>query len=132
MAALSDTLEQALLNHVFRNTAYTSPTTVYLALFTTDPTDTGTGSELADSGYARQTVTFSAPVASAGGHAVSNAATVEFPAIVDGQVTVSHFAVYDAATAGTLLAHGSFTSSRTLSIDDIPTVAAGAVTITMK
>lgn len=132
MAALSDTLEQALLNHVFRNSPYTSPTTVYLALFTSDPTDLGTGSELADTGYARKVVTFSAPVASAGGHAISNAATVEFGAIVDGQVTVSHFAVFDAATAGTLLAHGSFTASRTLSIDDIPTVASGAVTITMK
>lgn len=132
MAALSDSYEISLLNHVFRNIQHTSPTTVYLALFTTNPTDDASGSELADSGYARQSVAFGAPSASDGGHAVANSATVEFPAIVDGQVTVSHFAIFDAATAGTLVAHGAFTSSRTLAVDDIPTVAAGAITVTLK
>ena len=40
MSGFTDYLEDALLKHVFTNTAYTSPTTVYAALFTVAPSDT--------------------------------------------------------------------------------------------
>jgi hypothetical protein len=132
MAALSDYAEQALLNHLLRNTALTSPTTVYLALFTTNPTDDASGSEVADSGYDRQSVAFDAPATSDGGYAVANSATVEFSAIADGSITITHFGIYDASTSGSLLVHGAFTTSRTLETADIPTVAPGAITVTFK
>ena len=56
--AVSDYLENALLNHVFRGVAYTAPTAIYLALYTSDPTDANTGTEVSSGGYARQQVTF--------------------------------------------------------------------------
>ncbi len=43
MAAMSNYLENALINEVLRATGYTAPTTVYVALFTSDPTDAGSG-----------------------------------------------------------------------------------------
>lgn len=55
--AKSNYLEDALLNHVLRNTAYTPPTTVYAALYLSDPTDEDKGQEVKGGGYARAAIT---------------------------------------------------------------------------
>lgn len=53
-AVVSDYLEEKLLNHTFRNTAYTSPgTSVYVAVYKANPTDAGNGAEIAYTNYAR-------------------------------------------------------------------------------
>ena len=57
MAALSNYLENALINATLRNTSYTSPSTVYVGLFTTDPTDAGSGTEVSGGSYARESTT---------------------------------------------------------------------------
>ena len=54
MSAATDFLEDKILNHVFRNVAYTAPATVYVGLFTTATTDAGGGTEVTGGGYARQ------------------------------------------------------------------------------
>ena len=46
MAAISTYLADKLFNHVLRNEVYTPPAKVYLALYTTDPTAAGTGTEV--------------------------------------------------------------------------------------
>jgi hypothetical protein len=69
MAGKSDYLENKILDHVLRNTAYTSPTTVYVGLYTAAPTDAGGGTEVSGNGYAREAATFS--VASGGATANS-------------------------------------------------------------
>ena len=75
MAEFSNYLENALINAVLRNTSYTSPTTVYVSLYTTDPTDAGSGTEVSGGSYARIAVTFGAP-----SNGVStNSADVTFP-----------------------------------------------------
>ena len=45
MAEFSNYLENKILDHVLKNISYTSPTTAYVGLFTSDPTDAGTGTE---------------------------------------------------------------------------------------
>lgn len=102
--AKSDYLEDALLDHVLRNTAYTSPTTVYAALFTANPGDDDTGTEVTGGSYARQAVTFDA--ASSG--ETSNSGTLTFSSLP--AATVTHIGVYDALTSGNLLYHGGLTS----------------------
>ena len=67
---MSNHLENALINATLRNTSYTSPATVYVALFTTDPTDAGSGTEVSGGSYARTSVTFAAP---SNGASASNA-----------------------------------------------------------
>ena len=54
---MSNYLENALINATLRDTTYTSPATVYVSLWTTDPTDAGSGTEVSGGSYARTAVT---------------------------------------------------------------------------
>lgn len=78
MAAKSLYLDDAILNHVLRNTALTPTASVYVALYTVAPTPSTSGTEVTNVGtaYARQAVTFGAPT---GIGVVSNSAPVAFP-----------------------------------------------------
>jgi hypothetical protein len=107
MTAMSDYLENALLNHVFRNTAMTSPTTVYLALFLDDPTDADVGTEVSGGSYARQALAFNAP----SGGEVELTSSVSFPAATADWGLVTHVGIYDAVSSGNLLVHGPMSSS---------------------
>ncbi|GHF71286.1 phage tail fiber protein [Seohaeicola zhoushanensis] len=107
MSSFSDYLENALLNHVFRNTALTSPTNVYLALYTANPTDAGGGTEVTGGGYTRQAITFGA----ASGGAISNTAAVEFTASGASFGTVTGVGIFDASSGGNLLAWDAITSA---------------------
>lgn len=140
MSAFSDYLEQGVLNHTLRGQSLTAPTATYVALFTSDPTDAGTGAEVSDSGYARQDAAqgggvssgWSAPTTSGIGYQSANAKTLEFPPLIDSQVTVTHFGVFDTATGGNLLYHGQLDVSRTMEVNDVVTVSAGSLTITLE
>lgn len=107
MSSFSDYLENALLNHVFRNTSLTSPTTTYLALYTVSPSDAGGGTEVSGSGYARQAITFGAP----SGGAISNTGAVSFTASGGNFGTVVAVGIFDALTTGNLLAWDAITSA---------------------
>ena len=75
MAEFSNYLENKVLDHVLRNTSYTSPTTVYVGLYTSDPTDAGSGTEVSGGSYARQSLS----VTTASGGVVTSSADVTFP-----------------------------------------------------
>ena len=107
MSSFSDYLEDAVLNHVFRNTALTSPTTVYLGLYTAAPTDAGGGTEVTGGGYARQAVAFGAP----SGGAIANTAVEDFTASGAAYGTVVAVGVFDASSAGNLLAWDTIAST---------------------
>ena len=59
MAGTSDYLEAAVLDAVLKNTTYTSPATVYVALYNADPTDADSATEISGNGYVRQSCAFS-------------------------------------------------------------------------
>lgn len=127
MSAMSDYLEDAFLDHFLGTSSTTSPTNVYVALHTADPTDAGTGTEVSGNGYARQTITFGA---SSSGTA-SNSSAVEFPAASGGDFgTITHIGLWDALTSGNLLFHSALTTSKTISDGDIFKVAASGIDIT--
>lgn len=107
MSSFSDYLENALLNHVFRNTALTAPTTVYLALYTAAPTDAGGGTQVSGGGYARQAITFGAPA----GGAISNTSAVSFTATGANFGTIVAVGIFDTLTVGNLLAWDDITSA---------------------
>ena len=130
MSAASDYLENKVLDHFLGTASTSAPATVYLALFTTDPTDAGSGTEVSTSGtaYARQSIAFS----SASSGTTSNSADVEFSqATGSGFGTVTHFGIFDASTAGNLLFHGAFTSSKTIDAGDVFKIASGNLSITV-
>lgn len=127
MAAMSNYLENALINATLRNTSYTSPSTVYVALFTSDPTDAGTGTEVSGGSYARQAATFGSP--SNGASSISSA--IEFPQATGSWGTVTHFGIYDALTTGNLLYHGALTASKTIDTGDVFKFATSALSVTL-
>lgn len=126
MSALSDTLETVVANFVANAETATRPTAWFLALFTAAPSDSGGGTELSGSGYARQAITFGA--ASSG--VVSNTSTHTFTASGGTWGTVTHYGIFSASTAGTLYWHGALTASRTIADGESATVAAAAFTLT--
>lgn len=106
----SDYLENELLDHVFDNSSFTSPTTIYMALYSTACNDAGGGTELSGNGYARQSVSFG--TASSG--TISNDVAVTFTASGGDWSTASHFGLLDALTTGNLLACETLSSSVTV------------------
>lgn len=127
MAEFSNYLENKLLDHVLRNVSYTSPTTVYVGLFTTDPTDAGTGTEVSGGSYARQILS----VTTASGGIVTSSSDITFPQATANWGTVSHIGILDALTSGNLLMHTALTTSKTIEADDILKISSGNLTVTL-
>jgi len=127
MAEMSNYLENALINATLRNTSYTSPATVYVALYTTDPTDADTGTEVSGGSYARTAVTFGAP-----SNGVStNSAAVEFPTCTSSWGTITHIGIRDASTSGNLLYHTALNTSKVIDVDDIFRITTGNLSVTL-
>jgi hypothetical protein len=120
MAALSDYLEQKLLDHVFNEVVFSVPTTVYVSLYTTDPTDADTGTEVSGGAYARVLVNengggspaWDLAVVDGIGYLVDNGNDITFPTATASWGTVTHFGIHDASTLGNLLFHGALTVSK--------------------
>lgn len=124
MAAKSDYLENKILDHTLRVTAFAVPSGLWVALYTT-ATDDGTGgTEVTGGSYARQPVSFSA----ASGGATSNTAALNF-ANMPG-VTVTHIGVMDAVSAGNRLYHGPFASPQVVPAGSTFSIAIGELDIT--
>jgi len=127
MAEISNYLENALINVTLRATSYTAPTTVFVALYTTDPTDADTGTEVTGGSYARTAVTFAAP-----SNGVSlNSADVTFPTCTAAWGTVTHVGLRDASTAGNLLYHSPLDDSKTVGIGDVFKITTGNLSVTL-
>ena len=124
---MSNYLENALINVTLRATSYTAPATVYVALYTSDPTDADTGTEVTGGSYARTAVTFAAP-----SNGVSlNSADVTFPTCTAGWGTVTHIGLRDASTAGNLLYHTPLDSSKTIDTGDIFKISTSNLSVTL-
>jgi len=128
MSAASNYLENVLLDHVLRNTTYTSPTTVYLALYTVAPTDAGGGTELSGLGYTRQAITFGAAAAGS----ISNSVAVTFGPASASWGTIIHIGIFDAASAGNILIHSALSASKTIADTDELRFAIGGCVITLE
>jgi hypothetical protein len=127
MAEMSNYLENALINATLRNTSYTSVAIVYVGLYTTDPTDANTGTEVSGGSYARTAVTFGAP-----SNGVStNSASVEFPEATGSWGTVGWIGILDAATSGNLLYHTPLDTSKAISSGDIFRITSGNLSVTL-
>ena len=127
MTQISNYLENAIINATVRATSYTSPATVYLALFTSDPTDAGTGTQISGGSYARQSITFGAP----SNGVSSNTADITFPTATADWGTVGWIGIYDALTSGNLLYHAPLTVSKIILNGDTFKVATGNLTLTL-
>ena len=116
MAAMTDFLEDALLNEVFRNVDYTPPATVYVALFTDATGDDGSGTEVSGGSYARIAGTFGAPSPSG---TIKNSGDITFPVATANWGVVTHVAIFDSAIGGNMLVHGVLASSKNVQNGDV-------------
>jgi hypothetical protein len=127
MAEISNYLEDALINGTLRATTFTAPTTIYVGLFTSDPTDAGTGTEVSGGSYARKSVTFAAP----SNGASASSADVTFDTATATWGTVTHIGLFDALTAGNLLYHTALDVSKLIETNDIFKINSGSLTVTL-
>jgi hypothetical protein len=124
--SFSNFLETELLDHVFGGNAYTSPSTVYVSLHTANPDEDGSGAEVSGGGYVRQAGSFSVT-----GNTATTTAAIEYATATADYGTVTHVGIYDASTAGNLLAYAALTASKTISTGDVFRVPSGDLSITL-
>jgi hypothetical protein len=139
---MSDYLENRLVDQLFRGQAAPPTSTLYVGLLTAAPSDTGGGTEVSGGSYARVAVTSSftnwagtqsaaSTVASTGtGGQTSNNTAITFPSPSATWGTVTHFGIYDAASAGNLLFWGALTISKTINQADTVTFPAASLSVT--
>ena len=133
MAAMSDYLEVEIRKHLFRTGSFTKPAALYVALFTAAPSDAGGGTEVTGGSYARVQrdpldANWTAPDGTGG--LTDNAAVITFPTATGSWGTVTHFAIFDAATAGNMLLHGALTVSKTVTSGDTFSFPVGNLDVT--
>ncbi len=124
--AKSNYLENKVLDHFLGTSSTSAPSNVYVGLFTSDPTDAGSGTEVSGNGYTRKVASFSA--SSSG--STSNSSAIEFTASGGSFGTVTHFGVFDASSSGNLLYHGALTASKVIADTDTLKISATGLSIT--
>ena len=129
MAGFTDYLEDKVLEHVFGGNAYSAPSTLYVALYTVAPTDTGGGTEVSGGAYARQTAAFT--VSGTNPTQASNSAAVEYPTATANYGTVVAVGIFDALTSGNLLAYANLTASKVVSTGDVFRFNSGDLDVTL-
>lgn len=130
MGSFSDYWENAILNHLFDGTPYNAPT-ISIALSTADPGDTGaTMAEPSGGSYARITTATTDWDTSTTG-ATANTNEEAFPEATGSWGTCTHFALFDAASSGNMLAHGALTVAKTIGTGDTAKFAVGDLDVTL-
>lgn len=123
----SNYLENKLLDHALGTTAYTQPTTQYLALHTANPDEAGTGAELSATGYSRSAIDFNS---ASSGTATGPTSAIEYTNSGGTSWTeVTHFGVWDASTSGNLLYYGALTTAKTIAAGDTLRFTADSISI---
>jgi len=126
MAAMSDFLENAILNDwLLGGSARTRPTSLTIKLYTSATDDASGGTEVSGGSYAATAVTFGA----ASGGVATNSADVTFPTATAGWGTISHLAIND--NSGNRLFHGALTTSKTVTTNDVFKIPSGSLSVTL-
>jgi hypothetical protein len=143
MSSLTNYLENKLIDHILRNTAFAMPTTLYIGLFTTPSSESGPGTEVSGGSYARVQVgpSLTAWTATQGGTAgvstgtsgqSANVADITFPAPTANWGTITHFGVFDAVTGGNLLMQTALAVPKVVNGgDQAPKFPAAGMTVTL-
>lgn len=124
--SFSNYLETELLDHVFANNAYTSPTTVYVSLHTANPDEDASGTEVSGGAYVRQAGSFTVS-----GNTATTDAAIEYATATANYGTVSHVGIWDAETSGNMLAYAALTASKTIETGDVFRIPTGDLDITL-
>lgn len=133
MASFSDYWENKVLDATFGDPDVTITAPTYLALCTTVPTDSSTGSSIVEAnytGYARKSIADTDMSAAASG-SKTNSNAITFAACTSGSSTVIGWALCDASSAGNVLCWGTATSTVISTTQTPATVAVGGLVVTL-
>lgn len=122
-------MKQLVLNYLGRNQPTTQPTQLYLALYSTNPTDGDVGTEASYSGYQRQAVTFGAPQIIGGSAVMSNTALLTFGIVPAASGSVAFAALRTAQTGGDLVYYGPLAATYQLNQGVQPIVPIGSLSV---
>lgn len=125
--SFSDYAENKLVDHALGTTTFTKPTAVYVALFTAAPTDAGGGTEVSGGSYARVVATFSA----ASGGVASNSGTINFGTASASWGTLVAVGIFDASTAGNMIAWADLAANKTVASGDAFQIDASSLSVTL-
>ena len=130
--SIANYAENKILDHVLGGPDFTRPATVYVALYTVAPSDTGGGTEVTGGAYARAAVTNNAtnwPAAANG--LKSNGTVITYAQATAAWGTIVAFAVFDAASGGNMLVHGTLTENKVIGSGDTAQFAVGDIDWTL-
>ena len=129
MGSFRNYLENVWLEHVLKDTPYTKPSVLYLALSTADFTEDASGAaEPSASSYARAEC-LTAFGTAASNRSITNDGDITFPTAGASWGTIGYWAIYDASTAGNMLAYGAFTTGKAIGAGQTPKVLTGELVI---
>lgn len=126
--AVTTYLANKLLEHMTGEAAFAMPT-VWVGLYTADPTNAGTQTnEMTYVGYSR-VATSASTWGTAASRAITNIAAITFGTKTGGtDQTATHWATFDAASAGNMLSFGPLTTPQLVANSNVPTIPAGNAT----
>lgn len=140
-AAMSDYLENKVVNHVLRNTAFSPPANIYLALYTGNPTDTGSGStteiDISASAASYQRVRLSNAFVNPTGGSTSNSAVILFNTATGSWGNVAYIGLVTGSQSGTpastgsILFYGALSGSKTVTTGDTFSIATGDLDVSL-
>jgi len=124
--SFSNFLETEILDHVFGGNAYTAPGTLYVGLYTSNPDEDNSGTEVSGGSYARVSGTFTVT-----GNTASNDAAIEFTTATASWGTVTHIGVLDASSGGNLLCYAELTTAKAIDTGDVFRIPTGDLDISL-
>lgn len=125
--AISNYLENKILEATLKGISYASPSVVYVCLYVSNPTDSDIGEEVSGAGYARQPVEFD----NASDGSITNSSTVRFPIAEDAWGIINYIGIRDSLNGGNLLYYGMLSSSQSISLNNQLVINPGQLTITL-
>ncbi len=132
MASASDYVEVQTAKHWFGLTPDAAPTSVFVALFTSAPSDAGGGTEVTGNAYARVELDNDSTSWILTNSTITNKIAVTFPEpSPSAWGTVTHWAIFDAASGGNLLFHAPLTNARVTVAGVALSFAIGQMAITV-
>ena len=131
MSSFTDHTESLVLTWLLTTDSATRPTAWDVGLFTAAPSDTGGGTEVSGSGYAR-VATGTMTISGTSPTTATNAAAIEFAAASGGNWgSIGWAAIFDAETSGNMIAWAALSTARTINDGDVLRIPAGDLDVTL-
>jgi len=130
MSAMTRFLQKKLLDHTIGKANWTMPTTVYLALFTSNPGEDGdqTG-EPSGNDYERVAITSAMGATTLATGKAVNEQIIQFPTASGAWGVCTHWGILDASSDGNMLLYGALNTAMNIGTGDGPPIAEGALEI---